>query len=155
MGCCQVAGKHTDYAGGRSLLAAVPRGFCVVAVASTDPRACRVTTLHQGVSEGDRTTEVDWREGASAADAATAEAAKPAGHWSSYVTVALLRLKRNFPALRGVDLCVGCDLPVASGLSTSSALICAVFFAVDYVNNLQGGPARFVTLFIALMLCLL
>ena len=37
-GRIEVLGKHTDYAGGRSLLATTERGFCVVATAA------RVTT---------------------------------------------------------------------------------------------------------------
>src|SRR5262245_16579915 len=44
-GRIEIFGKHTDYAGGRSLLAAVPRGFAVVAgprddgvVSATDAR---------------------------------------------------------------------------------------------------------------------
>ena len=143
-----MAGKHTDYAGGKSLLAAVPRGFCVVATPSIDTTTCRVTTLHQGVPSEDRTVLVDFSEGSAAAAAAasttttTATVEKPAGHWSNYIRVALRRLKRNFPNLHGVDFCVGCDLPVASGLSTSSSLICAVFLAVDYVNSLRGTLFR-------------
>jgi galactokinase len=35
-GRIEIFGKHTDYAGGRSLLAAVPRGFAVVAGPRTD-----------------------------------------------------------------------------------------------------------------------
>lgn len=137
-----MAGKHTDYAGGKSLLAAVPRGFCVVATPSIGTTSCRVTTLHQGVPSEDRTVLVDFREGAASTTTTTATVEKPAGHWSNYIRVALRRLKRNFPNLHGVDFCIGCDLPVASGLSTSSSLICAVFLAVDYVNSLRGTLFR-------------
>ncbi len=35
-GRIEVLGKHTDYAGGRSLLAAVERGFCVAAAPRKD-----------------------------------------------------------------------------------------------------------------------
>ena len=35
-GRLEVFGKHTDYAGGRTLVAAVPRGFAVVASARAD-----------------------------------------------------------------------------------------------------------------------
>ena len=35
-GRIEVLGKHTDYAGGRSLLCAVERGFCVTAVPRDD-----------------------------------------------------------------------------------------------------------------------
>ena len=138
-----MAGKHTDYAGGKSLLAAVPRGFCVVAMPSLDFSTCRVTTLHQGVPLGDRTVTLDLTEGVSSSAAGTtpsnATVEVATGHWSNYVRVALRRLKRNFPDLRAVDFCIGCDLPVASGMSTSSGLICAVFLAVDYVNSLRGS----------------
>src|SRR5271157_5844088 len=36
-GRIEVLGKHTDYAGGRSLLCTAERGFCVAAVARQDP----------------------------------------------------------------------------------------------------------------------
>ena len=38
-GRIEVLGKHTDYAGGRSIVAAVERGFCMVAVPRADARA--------------------------------------------------------------------------------------------------------------------
>src|SRR5512139_924588 len=37
-GRVEVLGKHTDYAGGRSLLCAVERGFCLVAAPRGDAR---------------------------------------------------------------------------------------------------------------------
>jgi len=40
-GRIEVLGKHTDYAGGRSLLCAVERGFCVVA----RPRADNIVRI--------------------------------------------------------------------------------------------------------------
>ena len=39
------------------------------------------------------------------------------------------------PRLRGIDLVIGCDIPIAAGMSTSSALICSVFMALDAVND--------------------
>src|SRR5512143_256800 len=41
-GRIEVLGKHTDYAGGRSLLCALERGVCLVARARTD----RLLTVH-------------------------------------------------------------------------------------------------------------
>ena len=40
-GRIEVLGKHTDYAGGRTMVAAVERGFAIVAV----PRDDRQTTV--------------------------------------------------------------------------------------------------------------
>ena len=38
-GRIEVLGKHTDYAGGRSLLCAAEQGFCLVAAARSDRRS--------------------------------------------------------------------------------------------------------------------
>src|SRR5688500_19813809 len=45
-GRIEIFGKHTDYAGGRSLLAAVPRGFAVVARARPDDRVRVLDARH-------------------------------------------------------------------------------------------------------------
>ena len=52
-GRIEVFGKHTDYAGGRSLLAAVPRGFAVAASPRNDGRV-RVMDVRYGTRARDR-----------------------------------------------------------------------------------------------------
>jgi galactokinase len=47
-GRIEVLGKHTDYAGGRSLLCAVERGFCVTAAPRNDD-VMRVVDVGNGV----------------------------------------------------------------------------------------------------------
>jgi galactokinase len=52
------------------------------------------------------------------------------------------RLARNFPdGLRGADVALASDLPRASGLSSSSALVVALFSALSEVNGLAARPA--------------
>ena len=65
---------------------------------------------------------------------------KQGGHWTNYPATALRRLSANFPGLLGVDCSIACDIPSASGMSTSSAIICAVFLAVNGRNNLRERP---------------
>ena len=121
-GRIEVFGKHTDYAGGRSLLMAVERGFVVRAA----PRADAQIRVFDPVT-------------GHACDAALAlDASAPAGHWSNYVASVARRVARNFPdATIGIDLAFSSDLPVAAGLSSSSALMISVFSALAYVNRLR------------------
>jgi galactokinase len=100
-------GKHTDYAGGRSLIAAVPRGFAVAANRRGDD-VVRVIDARRGV------------------EAAIHQADTSTIHhgWSTYVATVVRRLAANFPGARlGADVVVASDLPSAAGLSSSSAFI--------------------------------
>ena len=138
-GRIEVLGKHTDYAGGRSLICAAEHGFVVAAVPRADDR---VQVLD--VARGGRV----WL----ALDPALPDPAEP---WARYPATVLRRVARNFPeARRGADLAFLSDLPAASGMSSSSAFMVAVFLAVADVNRLReaeqyrrrspdgGGPGR-------------
>ncbi len=114
-GRIEILGKHTGYAGGRSLLAAVPRGMAVIARA----RSGDVVRLHD-VRDGQR-IEVDPSRPA------------PPGcrGLRRYVHVVARRLFLNFPGCAlGADIAIASDLPRASGLSSSSALVCGVASAL-------------------------
>src|SRR5215472_16563210 len=92
-GRIEVFGKHTDYAGGRSLVCPVPRGFAIVASA----RADRIVTVTDA-ARGDSVTLV-------AADDATEQTG-----WRHYVEVAVRRLARNFPGSAfGADIVLVSD----------------------------------------------
>jgi len=66
----------------------------------------------------------------------------PAGHWSNYPITAVRRISSNFGAsgLKGVDVSISCDIPPASGMSTSSAIICGMWLALGDRNNLEDHP---------------
>jgi galactokinase len=137
-GRIEVMGKHTDYCGGRSLLGAINKGFCVVATPRADD-AVRVVTLEPSIPEADRSVTLSLAPRQQSAAQAQA-AALPAGHWSNYVACTVRRVSTNFPGLlRGLDMAIGCDLPPASGMSTSSAMICAVFKALAAVSGAGSG----------------
>ena len=120
-GRVEVLGKHTDYAGGRSLLCAVERGFCLVARARPD------ALVHV----------INARSQARCTLALDPELQRANQQWCNYPSVAVRRLARNFPAARrGADIAFLSDLPAASGLSSSSAFIVAVFLALADINAL-------------------
>ena len=122
-GRIEVFGKHTDYAGGRSLLTAVERGF-VVRAAPRDDRVIRVHSLDSGL----RCECV--------LDASTTA---PDGHWSNYVATVARRVALNFPSAgTGVEMVFGSNLPVAAGVSSSTALLISVFLALASVNDLAN-----------------
>ena len=120
-GRIEVLGKHTDYAGGRSLLCAVERGLYAVSAPRDDG--------HLAI--------VDVRRGSSLALTAGQETSPL--HWGTYPLAVLRRLTRNFPEMtRGADVMFESDLPSASGLSSSSTLIVLVLLVLARVNDLMS-----------------
>lgn len=120
-GRIEFLGKHTDYAGGRSITCAVERGICLVAAPRSDSQVHMVDVGRQ--SEVRFTLDEDSQ--------------LSRDDWPKYAVTAARRLARDFPAARtGADIVFASDLPRASGMSSSSALIIAVFFALAEVNSL-------------------
>jgi len=120
-GRIEVLGKHTDYAGGRSLLCAVERGFCLLASPRRDQRI----------------VVKDVRRGLAADVPLDPDLVPEAEDWVVYVAAVARRIARNFPgSLSGADIAFTSDLPSASGLSSSSALVVALFSALSDINRL-------------------
>lgn len=121
-GRIEVLGKHTDYAGGRSMIAAVDRGFCAVATPRPDARV-RVFSTEEA-----KPAEFEFRS----------DIVPQVGHWSNYPMTVARRLARNFaPPLLGADMVLTSDLPRAAGMSSSSALMIAVYSVLAAVNRLE------------------
>lgn len=124
-GRIEIFGKHTDYAGGRSLVAAVPRGFAVVAAPRTDGLVTARDARWTGAMEVHPESESPDFVG-----------------WSNYVAVVARRLARNFPgAPLGVDIAFASDLPRAAGVSSSSALVVGIALALSKRGRLSHRPA--------------
>lgn len=131
-GRIEVLGKHTDYAGGRSLLCTVERGFCVTAVPRADD-VMRVVDVGNQVEATFRVSEDQAGE----------------TRWRTYPATVARRVARNFPArdargavkLLGADIAFASDLPRAAGVSSSTALIIAIFTVLAEINQLEQHPA--------------
>jgi galactokinase len=124
-GRIEIFGKHTDYAGGHSLLAAVPRGIALVARPRPDG-IVRIGDIFDG-----QVVEID-------------PATETAPHFHGiqrYVHVVAHRLFGNFPGCDlGMNIAIASDLPRASGLSSSSALCVGVALAMITRANLRARP---------------
>lgn len=124
-GRLEVLGKHTDYAGGRSLLAATEPALVVAAAPRGDPRV-RVTDVTR-----DAVVELTLAP----------DLAIDRGSWARYPTTVARRLARDFPGLAtGAEIAFASSLPSAAGVSSSSALVVAVFSALAAVNDLAVRP---------------
>ena len=123
-GRIEVLGKHTDYAGGNVLVCAVDRG--VTATVKPGRRGIEARSTAQE-------------------DAITLEPGVavrlPAGHWGQYLNVVVDRLGANFGPLRPARLAIDADLPLASGMSSSSALVVASAMALAQFNGFDESEA--------------
>jgi galactokinase len=124
-GRIEVMGKHTDYAGGQSMVVAAEQGFCLVVSPRDDSRI-----VISDVGFGDSIEfELD------------PELVPQTGHWSNYPMTVARRLARNFTsARRGANIAMGSDLPPAAGMSSSSAIIVAMSLALARINDLWSQP---------------
>ncbi|MCS7238936.1 MAG: hypothetical protein NZ899_11815 [Thermoguttaceae bacterium] len=125
-GRVEVLGKHTDYAGGQSIVAPIERGFCLVALARPDRRVFL--------------TNVDSAEVVSVE--LSGDLVPVQGHWLGYPMTVVRRVVRNFPGIdRGAEIAFASDLPPAAGMSSSSAFMVAVFLALAELNAIDQHPA--------------
>jgi galactokinase len=121
-GRIEVLGKHTDYAGGRSLVCAIDRGFSFTASARTDSVVRAIDTARGELVEV----------------ALDPERPLPNEGWTRYVATVTRRIARDFPNARtGVDLAFESNLPPSSGLSSSSALVIMVHLALAAFNEMR------------------
>lgn len=121
-GRIEVLGKHTDYAGGRSLVAATENGLLL----AVSPRADRTMRL----INTDTGEKIEFE---------VHPDLQPAVGWGNYPMTVARRASRNFPGpMSGLDIALSSDLPQAAGLSSSSALIVAIFLSLADANNLYA-----------------
>jgi galactokinase len=122
-GRIEIMGKHTDYAGGSSLLAALERGFCLLATQAGSSESNELELFDAASGErfvlttGNECLGPFYRE------------KWPA--WAIYPHTVLKRGSKNFgPGRCGVRLFFSSDLPLAAGMSSSSAFIIVIFLAL-------------------------
>ncbi len=121
-GRIEVFGKHTDYAGGRSLTCATERSVTVAFA----PREDGIVSV------------VDASDGRRETFPLTPDLTPAVGDWSNYPMTVARRLARNFPGLAvGANVAFQSTIPRAAGLSTSSALVTAMYLVLATVNRLS------------------
>jgi len=123
-GRVNLIGEHTDYNDGYVLPVALDRAIVIAATPRTDPivRAHSVTFGEScefridDISPSDR-----WP-------------------WSNYIRGVAQILQGEKHSLVGMDLCVGGDIPLGSGLSSSAALEVASSLAFETAAGFDVGP---------------
>ena len=123
-GRVEVFGKHTDYGGRPSLMGALPRGFLLAGA----PRADHTIRI---VDAGDGSRfELDLATGRTVPGDVMG--------WRRYANILARRLNRDFPgASLGADIALASDLPRASGMSSSSALVVGLAHALVRLARLD------------------
>ena len=157
-GRLEILGKHTDYGGGHSLVAPVPRGFALLArrrddgvVALHDASRREQFAIATGSDGAPDEAPIDpgrpgaQREGgpdrrsAQRGGGLVLHSAKREGGWRRYALTTVRRIARNFPgAPLGADVVFASDLPPASGMSSSSALIVALAATLVRLGHLEA-----------------
>lgn len=125
-GRVELVGKHTDYAGGRSLTCATPLQLH----ARSEPIREAAVRVHD-------------RRGHMSAEVALRPSSVPTrARWSVYPAAVARRVARDFPsALMGVEVTLGSTIPPSMGLSSSSALVVSLTMALFDANALWETPA--------------
>jgi galactokinase len=121
----EVLGKHTDYAGGHTIVCAIDRGFLFLAGENL-----------QGVV---RMAE-DSPEFPPLEFPLDENIVPPLGSWANYPMTMARRVIGNFGKQAvgvGADIAFLSDLPVGSGMSGSSALMMLTFCVLSWVNRLH------------------
>lgn len=148
-------GRHVDHQGGMNNHMAIDRDVFLVA-GRRDDRQVRLANLDahhfadrafslDGIMAGYRSQP--WLDFVNSTEVtARAEAAR--GDWSQYVIAPLARLIAEYPdrPLTGMNVLVGGNVPIASGLSSSSTIVVAAMEAAVFLNRLDLAPERFVEL---------
>ena len=143
-GRLEIFGKHTDYAGGHSLIAPIPRGFLFAARRRGDRTvsmadAARGESFSVDLATPGSDLEFPRQTGNSRSDPGAVP--EPPAGWRRYAATTVYRLDRNFPgAVPGADIVFASDLPPASGMSSSSALIVGLAATLVRLGNLEAEP---------------
>jgi galactokinase len=131
-GRVNLIGEHIDYNGLAVLPMAIQRNIALLSSPRTDG-AVRVANI--SAEFGTRSFEVE-----------SEIEPFPPGDWGNYAKAAVQALAARFGAGRGFDAVLGSDLPVAAGLSSSSALLVATALAFVTANDIVVQPLELMEL---------
>lgn len=152
-GRINIVGRHVDWQGGHCNLMAVNQEVIVVASPRSDDRLeIRNVDPEQfpdaSLSLGCLIAELDWDGWLTCINSAGLERylRQSAGAWWIYIQAAMLRLQMAFRdrLLSGMDMAVCGNIPVAAGMSSSSALVVSTAETAVALNGLDVQPRQFV-----------
>jgi N-acetylgalactosamine kinase len=154
-GRVNLMGRHVDHRGGFVNPLAIDREVVFAAAPRTDDRIVLTNTDHRQFPDrefsiGDLLGGLEWNDWLSYVDSprVVRMVRQAGGDWSNYVKAAVLRLQQKYHDIqvRGMDCAVGGDVPMAAGLSSSSAVVVASAQAAVALNGFAVEPQEFVDL---------
>jgi N-acetylgalactosamine kinase len=152
-GRLNLMGRHIDHRGGRVNLMAIdreqivvarPRDDSVVRARNADDK--RFPDLEFSIDDLLRRVRLDDWRGFISNETVVEMVRDLRGDWGNYLKAPMLRLQQEFKdrRIRGLDCVVGGDIPMAAGLSSSSALVVAMAEALVLANRLDVAAREFV-----------
>jgi N-acetylgalactosamine kinase len=154
-GRMNIMGRHIDHQGGACNLIAIDREV-LLAAALRDDDVVQLFNVRadqfpgRSFSIGELLAQLTWDDWLSLVNSEPVRrmVTQAGGDWAQYIRAAVLRLQKHYPQvkLRGLDLVVHGSVPVAAGLSSSSALVVATAEAVAALNGLDVRPRQLVDL---------
>jgi N-acetylgalactosamine kinase len=153
-GRVNIMGRHIDHQGGYGNMIAIDKDiFCVAGVRSD--RIIKLRNLDKvNFPDRDFTIEStvthyrgDWSAFVNSGELMEASRTS-GGDWSQIAKAAIARFQTEFHGehLKGMNIILSGDIPIASGLSSSSALLVAIAEAIVGMNGLLIPPQRFAEL---------
>ncbi|NLX06976.1 MAG: NTP transferase domain-containing protein [Phycisphaerae bacterium] len=154
-GRINLLGRHVDHRGGAVNVMAIDRDVVFV----TAPREDDTVTLcndkpqqfpDREFSLRELLGDIEWQDWLSYvnSDHVRSILSRTQGDWSNYVKASMVRLQQQFTTIRiaGFDAAVAGDIPMAAGLSSSSAMVVASAEAAVAFNGLNVNPTELVDL---------
>ena len=155
-GRLNIMGRHVDHQGGHGNMIALKRDvYMAIAPRTEDQKVC-LKSIHPEIFPDDEfyinelfdnKLPKDWPQFVDSGFVQT-YTLKHQKKWSIYLKSIIARFQAAYPEkqLKGMDIVVGGDVPIAAGLSSSSTLVVAMAEAVKALNNISVSDQRFVEL---------
>lgn len=153
-GRINLMGRHIDHRGGNINVMSISKEVIIVAAQRADDMIC-ISNTDEAFEERNfniskHFMDLDWDSWLSYLESKEIEKLinNDKGNWVNYVKAPVLRLQYRFRdrMLRGMDMAFTGNIPLAAGLSSSSAIVVATAEAFCALNALDLTPGDFVEL---------
>ena len=154
-GRINLMGRHVDHRGGYNNFMAPHRETIMVAAVRDDDNVVAVDTHPNKFKQQQFSiskflgplAQSSWLDFVNS-DWVSDHLKSTAGSWGNYIKAILLRLQHQFADLkiRGMNLALHGDIPMAAGLSSSSSIVVATLKAAIALNEIELTCAQFIEL---------
>jgi len=152
-GRLNLMGRHVDHKGGYNNFLAIDRETVAVVGArdddsvvavNTDPRQFRPVRFSISETIGGLAWR-DWMNFVNS-DWVRNMIYSSSGDWGNYIKAAAVRLQHKYQdvRIRGVNIAVSGNVPIAAGLSSSSTIVVAAVQAMIALNNFEVTSGQFI-----------